>query len=166
MCPTLCHDHFWFFFLMQVPQYRRDDWCRVWITRPLTPYYRSSPNSSKACSIKNPQNLIHKRLEYPSVSKLQKMAPNLSSLSTLDCESCQLRQHTCATFQHSTKSCAESIFPYFILIFGVLVESVQPQAFVISLASLIIFKMCLGFLDEISVWVSILPYIFFWSWSS
>ena len=36
--------------------------------------------------------------------------PSLSSLSTLDCESCQLGKHTRATFSRSTEGRSESIF--------------------------------------------------------
>ena len=38
------------------------------------------------------------------------MVPSLSSLSTLDCESCQLGKHTRSTFLRRPESRAESIF--------------------------------------------------------
>ena len=70
----------------------------------------TSSNSFTACSATDPPNLIHKRLGHPSLSKLQKMLPSLSSLSTLDCESCQLGKHTRATFSRSIESRSVSIF--------------------------------------------------------
>lgn len=59
-------------------------------------YYLDSHKSSTVCSVSNSPNLIHKRLGYPRVSKLQKIVPVLSKLSKLDCES---RKHTQATFR-------------------------------------------------------------------
>ncbi|XP_070040519.1 uncharacterized protein [Nicotiana tomentosiformis] len=47
-------------------------------------YYLNSLNPSKACLVTDPSDLIHRRLRHPSLSKLQKMVPSLSSLSTLD----------------------------------------------------------------------------------
>ncbi|KAF3659003.1 Endoribonuclease Dicer -like protein 3b [Capsicum annuum] len=73
-------------------------------------YHLTSSNSFTACSVTDPPALIHKRLGHPSLSKLQKMVPSLSSLSTLDCESCQLGKHTHATFPRSVKSHSKSIF--------------------------------------------------------
>ena len=67
-------------------------------------YYLTSSNSLTSSSVTDSADLIHKRLGHPSLSKLQKMVP---SLSTLDCESCQLGKHTRATFSHSTKGCSE-----------------------------------------------------------
>ncbi|XP_047267987.1 formate dehydrogenase isoform X3 [Capsicum annuum] len=74
-------------------------------------YHLTSSNSFIACSTIDPPDLIHKRLEHPSLSKLQKMVPSLSSLSTLDCESCQLGKHTRATFSRSI----ESLRVYFLI---------------------------------------------------
>ncbi|XP_070019396.1 uncharacterized protein [Nicotiana sylvestris] len=42
------------------------------------------------CPVTDSPDLLHKRLGHPSLSKLQKMVPSLSHLSTLECESCQL----------------------------------------------------------------------------
>ena len=64
-------------------------------------YYLTPSNSLTACSVTESPDLIHKHLGHPSLSKLQKMVPGLSSLSTLDCESCQLGKHTSAKFSHS-----------------------------------------------------------------
>ncbi|KAF3633189.1 Omega-amidase NIT2 [Capsicum annuum] len=73
-------------------------------------YHLTSSNSFTACSATDSPDLINKRLGHPSLSKLQKMVPSLSSLSTLDCESCQLGKHTCAIFSRSIESRLESIF--------------------------------------------------------
>lgn len=45
-------------------------------------YHLTSSNSFPACSVTDPPDLIHKRLGHPSLSKLQKKVPSLSSLST------------------------------------------------------------------------------------
>ena len=42
--------------------------------------------------------LIHNRLGHPNISKLQKMVPRFSSLSSIECESCQLRKQTRVSF--------------------------------------------------------------------
>ncbi|KAF3655650.1 putative UDP-N-acetylglucosamine/UDP-glucose/GDP-mannose transporter-like [Capsicum annuum] len=47
-------------------------------------YHLTASNSFAECSATNSPNLIRKRLGHPSLSKLQKMVPSLSSLSTLD----------------------------------------------------------------------------------
>ncbi|XP_047258960.1 alpha-ketoglutarate-dependent dioxygenase alkB homolog 6 isoform X13 [Capsicum annuum] len=73
-------------------------------------YHLTYSNSFTACSATDPPDLIHKRLSHPSLSKLQKMVPSLSSLFTLDCESCQLGKYTRATFSRSIESRSESIF--------------------------------------------------------
>ncbi|KAF3679503.1 putative chalcone--flavonone isomerase-like [Capsicum annuum] len=73
-------------------------------------YHLTASNSFTTCSATDPPNLIHIHLGHPSLSKLQKMVPSLSSLSTLDCESCQLGKHTRATFSRNIESRSESIF--------------------------------------------------------
>ncbi|XP_070006743.1 uncharacterized protein [Nicotiana sylvestris] len=73
-------------------------------------YYLNSLSPSTTCRVTDPPDLIHCRLGHPSLSKLQKMVPSLSSLSTLDCESCQLGKHTRASFPRSVESHAESVF--------------------------------------------------------
>ena len=42
--------------------------------------------------------LLHSRLGHPSLSKFQKLVSHFSSLSLLECESCQLRKHTRVSF--------------------------------------------------------------------
>ncbi|KAJ7959857.1 Retrovirus-related Pol polyprotein from transposon TNT 1-94 [Quillaja saponaria] len=68
------------------------------------------PTSSVACSTNVSPILIHSRLGHPSLSKLQKMVPRLSSLSSLNCESCQLGKHTRTSFPKHSRFRAESPF--------------------------------------------------------
>ncbi|KAJ7968976.1 Retrovirus-related Pol polyprotein from transposon TNT 1-94 [Quillaja saponaria] len=68
------------------------------------------PTYSVACSTDVSPILIHSRLGHPSLSKLQKMVPRLSSLSSLNCESCQLGKHTRASFPKHSRFRAESPF--------------------------------------------------------
>ena len=42
--------------------------------------------------------LIHNCLGHPNISKLRKMVPRFSSLSSIECESCQLGKHTRVSF--------------------------------------------------------------------
>ena len=49
---------------------------------------------STACTSTEAPLLIHGRLGYPSLSKFGKLVTHFSSLSSLECESCQLGKHT------------------------------------------------------------------------
>ena len=42
--------------------------------------------------------LIHSRLGQSNISKFRVMVPRFSNLSAIECESCQLRKHTCVPF--------------------------------------------------------------------
>ena len=61
-------------------------------------FHLSSPSPSIACASTDTHLLIHNRLGHPNISKLQKMVPRFSSLSLIDCESCQLGKHTRVSF--------------------------------------------------------------------
>ena len=61
-------------------------------------FHLSSPSSSTACFSIDTPLLIHNRLGHPNISKLQKMVPRFCSLSSIECESCQLRKHTRISF--------------------------------------------------------------------
>ena len=58
-------------------------------------FHLSSPLCSTACTSTEAPLLLHRRLGHPSHSKFQKLVPHFSSLSSLECESCQLGKHTC-----------------------------------------------------------------------
>ena len=53
-------------------------------------YHLSSTPSSIVCTSTDDPLLVHRRLNHPNISKLQKMVSRFSSLSSLECESCQL----------------------------------------------------------------------------
>ena len=61
-------------------------------------FYLSSPLCSTACTSTEAPLLLHIRLGHPSLSKFRKLVPHFSSLSSLECESCQLRKHTHVLF--------------------------------------------------------------------
>ena len=42
--------------------------------------------------------LIHSHLDHLSISKFRIMVSRFSSLSSIECESCQLGKHTCVPF--------------------------------------------------------------------
>lgn len=56
------------------------------------------PSSPVVSMMMDPLDLIHNCLRHPSLSKLQKIVPHLSSLHFLDCKSCQKGKHTRASF--------------------------------------------------------------------
>ena len=51
-------------------------------------FHLNSPSSSMACTSMDTPLLIHSRLGHPNISKLRKMVPRFSSLSSIECESC------------------------------------------------------------------------------
>ena len=62
-------------------------------------FYLSSPLCSTACTSTEAPLLLHSCLGHPSISKFRKLNPHFSSLSLLECESCQLGKHTRVLFQ-------------------------------------------------------------------
>ena len=62
-------------------------------------FHLSSPSPSTACASMDTPLLFHNRLGHPNISKLQKMVPRFSSLSSIECESCQLEKHTRVSFR-------------------------------------------------------------------
>ena len=61
-------------------------------------YHLSSIPSSTLCTSTDEPLLVHHRLCHPKISKLRKMVSRFSSLSSLECESCQLEKHTRVSF--------------------------------------------------------------------
>ena len=57
-------------------------------------FHLSSPLCSPVCTSTEAHLLLHSRLGHPSLSKFWKLVPHFSSLSLLECESCQLGKHT------------------------------------------------------------------------
>ena len=54
--------------------------------------------------------LVHRRLDHPNISKLRKMMSRFSSLSSLECESCQLEKRTRVSFPKRLESRTKSPF--------------------------------------------------------
>ena len=61
-------------------------------------FHLSSPLSSTACTSTEAPLLFHSRLGHPSLSKFRKSVPHFFSLSSLECELCQLGKHTHVSF--------------------------------------------------------------------
>ena len=61
-------------------------------------FRRSSPLSSSTCTSMNTPLLIHNCLGHSNISKLQKIVPRFSSLSSIECKSCQLGKYTRVLF--------------------------------------------------------------------
>ena len=57
-------------------------------------FHLNSPSSSTTCTSMYTPLLTHNRLGHPNISKFRKMVPRFSSLSSIECESCQLRKQT------------------------------------------------------------------------
>ena len=73
-------------------------------------YHLSSAPSSTVCTSTDEPLLIHRRLGHPNISKLRKMVSRFSSLSSLECESCQLGKHTRVLFPKRLESRTKSPF--------------------------------------------------------
>ena len=61
-------------------------------------FHLSSPLCSTTCTSTEAPLLLHSRLGHPSLFKFWKLVPHFSSLSSLECESCQLGKHTRVLF--------------------------------------------------------------------
>ena len=73
-------------------------------------YHLSSTPSSIVCTSTNDPLLVHHRLGHPNFSKLWKMVSCFSSLSSLECESCQLGKHTRVSFPKRLEPRSKSLF--------------------------------------------------------
>ena len=73
-------------------------------------YYLNHPASSMACSTTASPALLHNRLGHPSLSKFQKMVPQFSQLTCLECESCQLGKQSRTSFPKRVNNRAVSPF--------------------------------------------------------
>ena len=61
-------------------------------------FHFSSPSSSSVCASMDTSFLIQNRLSHQNISKFRKMVPHFSSLSSIECESCQFGKHTRVSF--------------------------------------------------------------------
>nr|CAN68904.1 hypothetical protein VITISV_025822 [Vitis vinifera] len=73
-------------------------------------YHLTSPSTPAVCISTDASLLIHSRLGHLSLSKFQKMVPRFSSLSSLECESCQLGKYTHVSFLKRLNNRAKSPF--------------------------------------------------------
>ena len=73
-------------------------------------YHLSSTPSSTVCTSTYEPLLVHRRLGHLNISKLRKMVSRFSSLSSLECESCQLGKHTRGLFLEHLESRTKSPF--------------------------------------------------------
>ena len=67
-------------------------------------YHLSSAPSSTVCTSTDEPLLVNHRLGHSNISKLRKMVSRFSSLSSLECESCQLGKHTRVSFPKRLES--------------------------------------------------------------
>ena len=61
-------------------------------------FHHNSLLCSTACTSTEAPLLLYSHLSHPSLSKFRKLVPHFSSLSSLECESCQLGKHTLVLF--------------------------------------------------------------------
>ncbi|XP_052173340.1 uncharacterized protein LOC127788771 isoform X5 [Diospyros lotus] len=73
-------------------------------------YYLSSPTSSVVCTTTTSPLQVHCRLGHPSLPNLKKMVPSHSRISSLECESCQLRKHSRSSFPSTVNKRVSSPF--------------------------------------------------------
>jgi len=71
--------------------------------------YHLRPSSHVGTTMESP-SLLHAQFGHPSLVKLQQLIPNLSKLSSLSCESCQLGKHSRSSFPCSVSQRALSPF--------------------------------------------------------
>ena len=70
----------------------------------------SSPSSSTTCISMDTPLLIHSFLSHPNIFKCRIMVPRFSSLSSIECESCQLGKHTHVPFPRRLNQRTKSPF--------------------------------------------------------
>ena len=73
-------------------------------------FHLSSPSSSTACTSMDTPLFIHSRLGHSNISKFRIIVPRFSSLSSIECESCQLRKHTRVPFPKRLDQRTKSLF--------------------------------------------------------
>ena len=73
-------------------------------------FHLSSPLCFTACTSTKAPLLLHNHLSHPSLSKFQKLVPHFSNLSSLECESWQLRKHTHVLFPNHLDPRTKSSF--------------------------------------------------------
>ena len=67
-------------------------------------------SSSVSCFASVSPKLVHECIRHPHLTKIKKMVPKLSSLQTLECESCQLGEHVRYSFRKFCESRCNSAF--------------------------------------------------------
>ena len=75
-------------------------------------YHLSTTPSFIVCTSTDEPLLVHHRLDHPNISKLRKMVSRFSSLSSLECESCQLGKQTRVLFPKRLESRTKSPFDF------------------------------------------------------
>lgn len=73
-------------------------------------YLLSIPTPHVAFTFVVSSELLHSQLGHPSLLKLHKMVPSLSSSSLVECESCQLGKHTRTSFPKRVNNRATAMF--------------------------------------------------------
>ena len=73
-------------------------------------FHLRCPSSSTACTSMDTPLLIHSRLSHPNISKFRIMVPRFYSLSSIECESCQLGKHTRVPFPRRLNQRTKSPF--------------------------------------------------------
>ena len=73
-------------------------------------FHLSSPSFSTACTSMETPLLIHSCLGHPNISKFRVMVPCFSSMSSIECESCQIGKHTRVPFPKRLEQWTKSSF--------------------------------------------------------
>ena len=73
-------------------------------------FHLNSPSSSTTCTSMDTSLLIHSRLGHTNISKFQIMVLRFSSLSSIECESCQFGKHTRVLFLRLLDQRTKSLF--------------------------------------------------------
>ena len=75
-------------------------------------FHLNPPLSSTACTSMETPLLIHVRLGHPNISKFRVIVPRFCSMSSIECESCQLRKHTRVSFPKNLDQRTKSPFKF------------------------------------------------------
>ena len=103
-------------------------------------FHLSSPLCSSTCTSTQASLFLHSCLGHSSLSKFRKLVPHFFSLSSLECESCQLGKHTRVSFPKCLDPRTKSPFEL------VHTDVWDPSRFVSTLG----FRYCVTFIDDYS----------------
>lgn len=108
-------------------------------------YYLKEFASPTICSISIPPLQIHYHLGHPSPEKLKILIPNLSSVSSLECESCQLGKVSPCSLSYSCQWSSFNFISMCTSFVTIMYENTFPLLSILSWLILVLFTDILDF---------------------